>query len=41
MQGPTARGTKSRERLERYEALKAQTGPTEKVPWNCPPVPAV
>ncbi|WP_297233426.1 ABC-F family ATP-binding cassette domain-containing protein, partial [uncultured Flavonifractor sp.] len=27
MQGPTARGTKSRERLERYEALKAQTGP--------------
>ena len=30
MQGPTARGTKSRERLERYEALKAQTGPTEK-----------
>ncbi len=30
MQGLTARGTKSRERLERYEALKAQTGPTEK-----------
>ena len=30
MQGPTARGTKSRERLERYEALKAQTGPAEK-----------
>ena len=30
MQGPTARGTKSRERLERYEALKAQTGPMEK-----------
>ena len=30
MQGPTARGTKSWERLERYEALKAQTGPTEK-----------
>ena len=30
MQGPTARGTKSRERLERYEALKAQTGPEEK-----------
>ena len=30
MQGPTARGTKSRERLERYEALKVQTGPTEK-----------
>ena len=27
MQGPTARGTKSRERLERYEALKEQTGP--------------
>ncbi len=30
MQGPTARGTKSRERLERYEALKAQKGPEEK-----------
>ncbi|MBM6925560.1 ABC-F family ATP-binding cassette domain-containing protein [Pseudoflavonifractor phocaeensis] len=30
MQGPTARGTKSRERLERYEALKAQTGMEEK-----------
>ncbi|WP_191379132.1 ABC-F family ATP-binding cassette domain-containing protein [uncultured Flavonifractor sp.] len=30
MQGPTARGTKSRERLERYEALKAQAGPAEK-----------
>ena len=30
MQGPTARGTKSRERLERYEALKARTGPAEK-----------
>ena len=30
MRGPTARGTKSRERLERYEALKAQTGPAEK-----------
>ena len=30
MQGPTARGTKSRERLERYEALKAQTGLEEK-----------
>ena len=30
MQGPTARGTKSRERLERYEALKAQSGPAEK-----------
>ena len=30
MQGPTARGTKSRERLERYEELKAQTGPVEK-----------
>ena len=41
MQGPTARGTKSRERLERYEALKAQTGPAEKVPWNCRPGPAV
>ena len=27
MQGPTARGTKSRERLERYEALKSQSGP--------------
>ncbi len=30
MQGPTARGTKSRERLERYEALKNQTGPEQK-----------
>ena len=30
MQGPTARGTKSRERLERYDALKSQSGPTEK-----------
>lgn len=30
MQGPTARGTKSRERLERYETLKNQTGPTDK-----------
>ena len=30
MQGPTARGTKSRERLERYEALKNQAGPAEK-----------
>ncbi len=30
MQGPTARGTKSRERLERYEALKRQSGPEEK-----------
>ena len=30
MQGPTARGTKSRERLERYEALKEQKGPEEK-----------
>ncbi|MBS6216003.1 MAG: ABC-F family ATP-binding cassette domain-containing protein [Clostridiales bacterium] len=30
MQGPTARGTKSRERLERYEALKNQSGPTER-----------
>ncbi|BDF69618.1 multidrug ABC transporter ATP-binding protein [Oscillospiraceae bacterium] len=29
MQGPTARGTKSRERLERYEALKDRTGPAE------------
>ena len=29
MQGPTARGTKSRERIERYEALKAQAGPAE------------
>ena len=29
MQGPTARGTKSRERLERYEALKERTGPAE------------
>lgn len=30
MQGPTARGTKSRERLERYEALKNQAGPEQK-----------
>lgn len=30
MQGPTARGTKSRERLERYESLKNQSGPEEK-----------
>lgn len=30
MQGPTARGTKSRERLERYETLKSQTGPDQK-----------
>ncbi len=30
LQGPTARGTKSRERLERYEELKKQTGPAEK-----------
>ena len=30
MQGPTARGTKSRERLERYEALKSQSGPEER-----------
>lgn len=30
MQGPTARGTKSRERLERYEALKHQSGPAER-----------
>jgi ATP-binding cassette subfamily F protein uup len=29
LQGPCARGTKSRERLERYEALKAQAGPEE------------
>ena len=29
MQGPTARGTKSRERLERYEALKDRPGPAE------------
>ncbi len=29
LQGPCARGTKSRERLERYEALKAQTGPED------------
>lgn len=27
MQGPKARGTKSRERLERYEALREQAGP--------------
>lgn len=27
MQGPKARGTKSRERLERYETLREQTGP--------------
>lgn len=30
MQGPTARGTKSRERLERYETLKNQTGPEQR-----------
>ena len=30
MQGPTARWTKSRERLERYEALKSQSGPEER-----------
>ena len=30
MQGPTARGTKSRERLERYEALTSLTGPEER-----------
>lgn len=30
MQGPTARGTKSRERLERYDALKNQEGPAER-----------
>lgn len=29
LQGPCARGTKSRDRLERYEALKAQTGPED------------
>ena len=29
MQGPKARGTKSRERLERYETLKEQKGPEE------------
>lgn len=30
MQGPTARGTKSRERLERYDALKNQEGPAQR-----------
>lgn len=30
MQGPKARGTKSRERLERYEALSSQTGPEQR-----------
>lgn len=30
LQGPTARGTKSRERLERYETLKDQAGPEER-----------
>ncbi len=30
MQGPKARGTKSRERLERYEELKNQTAPAER-----------
>lgn len=30
MQGPTARGTKSRERLERYETLKNQAGSGQK-----------
>ncbi len=30
MQGPTARGTKSRERLERYETLKNQSGLEQK-----------
>lgn len=30
MQGPTARGTKSRERLERYDELKNQTGLEQK-----------
>lgn len=29
MQGPKARGTKSRERLERYETLREQRGPEE------------
>lgn len=30
MQGPKARGTKSRERLERYETLRGQTGPVQR-----------
>lgn len=30
MQGAKARGTKSRERLERYEALREQTGPAQR-----------
>ncbi|MEG2118760.1 MAG: ABC-F family ATP-binding cassette domain-containing protein, partial [Pseudoflavonifractor sp.] len=30
MQGPTARGTKSRERLERYDSLKNQAGPEQR-----------
>ncbi len=29
LQGPCARGTKSRDRLERYEALKSQVGPQD------------
>ena len=31
LQGPTARGTKSRERLERYEDLNSQSGPQQQV----------
>lgn len=31
MQGPTARGTKSRERLDRYETLKNQAGPEQRL----------
>jgi ATP-binding cassette subfamily F protein uup len=30
MQGPTARGTKSRERMERYESLKNYSGPEQR-----------
>lgn len=30
MQGPKARGTKSRKRLERYEALREQEGPSQR-----------
>lgn len=30
MQGPKARGTKSRERLERYETLRGQAGPVQR-----------
>ncbi|MEG0764573.1 MAG: ABC-F family ATP-binding cassette domain-containing protein [Pseudoflavonifractor sp.] len=30
LQGPTARGTKSRERLERYDSLKNQAGPAQR-----------